>query len=75
MRQKTMALDRVKWNRSGVLSGTAGVVALDRQENEEIVLRFLDAAPHWGSPVREIRMDFNLAEQLQRLLADELEAA
>ncbi len=70
-----MALDNVKWNRSGVLSGAAGVVALDRREDQEIILRFLDAAPGWGSPVKEIRMDFDLAEQLQRLLTDELELA
>lgn len=70
-----LALDNVKWSRSGVLSGAAGVVALDRHDNEGIVLRFLDAAPEWGSPVKEVRLDFDLAEQLQRLLADELEVA
>lgn len=73
MRQKVMALDNVKWSRRETLSGPAGVVALDRNEDEGIVLRFLSSAPEWGSPVKEIRMDFDLAEQLQRLLADELE--
>lgn len=68
-----LALDNIKWARKGVLSGAAGVVALDRHDNEEIILRFLDSAPEWGGPVKEIRLDFDLAEQLQRLLADELE--
>jgi hypothetical protein len=41
-------------------------------EDEVITLRFIGDA-HWGQRTRQVRLDKNLAEQLSRLLNDELD--
>lgn len=75
MTKQKLPLNPVKRSASDMFRGSAGVVALERSDEQEITLRFLSAAPVWGSRVKEIKMDFDLAEKLQRLLADELETA
>ncbi len=72
MTQKVLPMNGVKRYNRRVVTGAAGVVALDRREGGEIVLRFLEAGLAWGEPAREISLDTELAEKLQQLLVDEL---
>jgi hypothetical protein len=51
---------------------TAQVVGL-RCEDRVVTIRFLAQGTQWGESVRQISLDRQLAEQLSRLLADELE--
>lgn len=73
MTQKVLPMNGVKNYSHRVVSGAAGVIALDRSEGGEIVLRFLKADLAWGEPTQEVRLDPELAEKLQRLLVDELD--
>jgi hypothetical protein len=43
-------------------------------EDETVTLRFMSKAGAWGQPARQVRIDRRLAEQLSRLLLDELAA-
>ncbi len=73
MTKQKLPLEPVKRVKNEYLSGSTGVVVLERSDDQEITLRFLNANPEWGSRVKEVKLDFDLAEQLQRLLAAELE--
>jgi len=42
-------------------------------EDEMVTLRFMSGDLQWGQPARQIRIDRKLAEELSRLLANELE--
>ena len=55
-------------------SESTTVVAMDRQEDQGIVLRFLSGGPG-GQMVKQVCLDIELASQLQRMLADELSEA
>ena len=48
------------------------VMALDRHEGEEIVLRFLNNNQSCRSSVQQVRLEEDMASQLLQLLADEL---
>jgi hypothetical protein len=50
----------------------AGAIGL-RCEDSVVTLRFMPQGSGWGQPARQVRIDRKLAEQLSRLLADELE--
>jgi len=52
------------------LPESAEVVGVTSEERG-VMLRFLDHAT-WGRPVRQVRLDRKLAEELTRLLNDEL---
>jgi hypothetical protein len=41
-------------------------------DDEAVTLRFMETL-EWGRPVQQVRLDRRLAEQLTRLLNDELE--
>jgi hypothetical protein len=43
-------------------------------DDESVTLRFMETLD-WGQPVRQVKLGRDLAEQLQRLLSDELEDA
>ncbi len=73
MTQKALPIYGVKKHNRRVVSGAAGVVALDRGEDGQIILRFLDVGLAWSEPAQEVRLDGELAEKLQRLLVDELD--
>lgn len=49
-----------------------GAVTLDRQDEAQIILRFLGTKAAWGQPGRQIRLDIAMAEELRRLLNAEL---
>lgn len=51
---------------------TAQIVGL-RCEDRVVTIRFMSQGTQWGEAARQIRLDRHLAEQLSRLLADELE--
>jgi hypothetical protein len=71
MTQHALAIKPARRYSHKVVTDPAGVVALDRHEDGEIILRFLVGAERWSAP-REVRMNNALAQQLKRLLADEL---
>ncbi|MBW3538039.1 hypothetical protein KY386_00930 [Candidatus Parcubacteria bacterium] len=50
-------------------------MAIDRDDDRDLILRFLSKSVTWGEPSRLVRIDLRLAEQLWRLLEDELEDA
>jgi hypothetical protein len=72
MVQKVLPLKR--YNQATVeLPETAQAVGL-RCEDSVVTLRFMaEETARWGQPARLVRIDRKLAEQLSRLLADELE--
>ena len=51
---------------------TAQAVGL-KCEDQVVTLRFMADGTRWGESARQIKLDRRLAEQLSRLLADELE--
>lgn len=51
---------------------TAQAVGL-RCEDQVVTLRFMAGDTIWGQPARQVRLDRKLAEELSRLLANELE--
>ncbi len=54
---------------------SAMVVALDQEEDQQITLRFIMDGLSWGGPAKQVRLERDMAEQLVRLLADELHMA
>lgn len=46
-------------------------MALDREEDEHLLLRFLSNDP--TSPIRHIRLEDDMASQLLQMLAEELQ--
>jgi hypothetical protein len=70
MEQKLLA---IKANRSANSNKGIGAVTIDRRGDEEIVLRFLGKRLAWGQSARQVRLDMGLAEELCRLLNDELD--
>jgi hypothetical protein len=70
--QETLPLRNYNQSRP-IPSEVAQVVGL-RCEDQVVTLRFMAAEmPDWGEPTRQVRLDRKLAEQLSRLLADELQ--
>lgn len=55
-----------------MITEDAGAIGL-KCENSVVTLRFMAEGTVWGQPARQVRIDRRLAEQLSRLLADELE--
>ncbi len=51
---------------------TASVIALDRRDEEGIVLRFLMDSVSWDVHAREVRLTRELAQQLATMLEEEL---
>lgn len=49
------------------------IMALDRQDGDEIVLRFLNNNLTCTSGVQQVRLEEDMATQLLQLLADELD--
>jgi hypothetical protein len=49
------------------------VVAIDRREEDDVVLRFLINEVSWDVHAREVRLTKDLAEQLMEMLVEELE--
>lgn len=75
MEQSTLPLTRCQGEQSRIASPSAGEVAIDRDDDRDLILRFLSKSVTWGEPSRLVRIDLRLAEQLWRLLEDELEDA
>jgi hypothetical protein len=57
---------------SGNRSESAKAVGLSCTD-DVVTLQFLSDASAWGQPLRQIRLDRKVAEELSRLLNDELE--
>ncbi len=58
------------------ITGNAGavkVVALERAGEDQITLSFFCSGSSWGLPARQISLDIDLAEQLRKMLKEELE--
>ncbi|HSH31939.1 MAG TPA: hypothetical protein VK963_04710 [Candidatus Saccharimonadales bacterium] len=74
MEQNRLPLTQSEHEGWSKMEPSAGVVAIDREDDRDIILRFLSKSVAWGEP-RMVRIDVGLAEQLRRLLHDELEEA
>jgi hypothetical protein len=72
MTQKRLKV-RSNQTASTQMSDTATAVGL-AYDDDIVTLRFMETLK-WGRPVRQVKLDRNLAEQLNRLLTDELEDA
>lgn len=74
-----IAGDKVMQQNLFIKSATSGtvpaddamVMALDRETEEHLLLRFLSSDP--ASPVRNIRLEDDMASQLLQMLAEELQ--
>lgn len=69
--QRTLSLLEVESSAS-VTNEAAQVVGL-RCDDDVVTLRFMGDPTSWGQPARLIKLDRKVAEQLSRILNDELD--
>jgi hypothetical protein len=72
MTQGSLPITRAGQYSQRLATGDAGIVAIDRFGEQELILKFL-SKDQWGQPAKEVHLDMRLAEQLKRLLEEELE--